>query len=120
MKGGALDALEVFAGEFDHFQAVTDHDEVVTCADGFLDCLFECDLIEDRSHIEIVGHGQAFKAELVAEEFGADVVGEAGGPAGAVGIVSGVVAVAGHDAVDLRQECGVGHEFAHFHFRTGF
>ena len=119
VEGGAFDAFEVLAGEFDHFEAVADHDEVVAGADGFLDGLFEGDFVEDGAHVEVVGHGEAFEAELVAEEFGADVVREAGGPAGAVGVVGGVVGVAGHDAIDLREEGGVGHEFAHFHFGTG-
>jgi hypothetical protein len=120
VEDGGFDAFEVLAGEFDHFEAVADHDEVIAGADGFLDGLLEGDLVEDGAHVEVVGHSEAVEAELVAEEFGADVVGEAGGPAGAVGVVGGVVAVAGHDAVDLWQEGGVGHEFAHFHLGAGF
>lgn len=120
VKGGAFDAFEVLAGEFDHFESVADHDEVVAGADCFLDGLFEGDFVEDGAHVEVVGHGEAFEAELVAEEFGADVMTEAGRPTGAVGVVGGIVAVAGHDAVDLWEEGGVGHEFAHFHFGPGF
>lgn len=120
MQDGAFNTFEVLAGEFDHFEAVADHDEIIAGAYGFLDGLFKGDFIEDGAHIEVIGHSEAFEAELIPEQAGADVVAEAGRPAGAVGIVSSVIAVAGHDAVDLWKQSGVGHELAHFHFGTGF
>lgn len=120
MQDGAFNTFEVLAGEFDHFEAVADHDEIIAGANGFLNGLFKGDFIEDGAHIEVIRHGEAFEAELIPEQAGADIVAKAGWPAGAVGIVSGVVAVAGHDAVDLWKEGCVGHELAHFHFGAGF
>ena len=108
MQDGSLDSLEMLACKLDHLQPVADHHDVIASADCFLDGLLKGDLIQNGTHVEIIGHREAFEAELIPQQACADIVREAGRPAGSIWVVGGVIAVAGHHAVDLRQECAVG------------
>ena len=74
VKDGGFDTFQVLASQFHHLQAVADHHQVVAGAHGLLDGLFKGHLVQDGAHVEIVGHGQAFKAQLVAQQLGHDVV----------------------------------------------
>ena len=73
---------------FDHLDAMADHDHVITGAHRLLNGLFECDLIENSTHVEIVGHDEAMiESQLVAQEALDNIVREAAGPARAVSIL---------------------------------
>ena len=119
MQDGSLDSLEVLACELHHFQSMANHDDVIASADCFLNGLLKGDLVQNGTHVEIIGHREAFEAELIPQQACADIVREAGRPAGTIWVVGGVIAVAGHHAIDLRKQCAVGQEFFLFHVGGG-
>jgi hypothetical protein len=110
----------MLTGLLDHFDAVADHHEVIASANGLLNGLLKRHLIQNGAHVEIVGHSETVEGVLMAEQLGHDVVAEAGGPAASIRIVGGVVAVAGHHAVEFWQQRGVGQQFALFHLLAAF
>ena len=96
---------EVGVGLLDHFNAVANHGEVVAGADRFLDRLFEANFVENGPHVEVVGHDQAVvESELIAEEFGNDIVAEAGRPALWRGVEVGEPGVADHHGIELGKQ----------------
>lgn len=99
--------VELFehGGEACHF--VADEGDVGTGFEGELDVISAAVVIDDGSHVEVVGEDESFVTELVAEEAGEDFFAERGGH---LGIELREVEVAGHDGVQLGHEGGVGDE----------
>lgn len=48
---------------------MTDHEQVVTCLDSKAHRLVKTVVIEDRAHIEIIGHDEPLKAKVIFEQF---------------------------------------------------
>ncbi len=64
---------------FDARDAVADHRQIVACLDGEADGLCKSEVVEDSTHVEIVGHDESGEPLLVAEEVGDDSPREGGG-----------------------------------------
>jgi hypothetical protein len=61
-------------GFFDRRNAMTDHGQIVSSPDRAADRFFKPVLIQDRAHIEVVGHDQTLEAKLAAEKLGHDAM----------------------------------------------
>ena len=55
---------------------MTNHSQIIPGADRSSNRFFEAVFIQDRSHVEVVRHDEPVEAELAAEQFGDDAVGE--------------------------------------------
>jgi len=86
---------------------VADEGDVCSGFEGELDVVSAAVVLDDGSHVEVIGEDEAFVSELVAEESGEDFFAEGGGH---FGVELGEVEVACHDGVELRHEGGVGEE----------
>ena len=90
--------LDVAEGFLDRRNAMADHGEIVSGADGAANGFFEAVLVQDRAHVQVVGHDEAIEAKLVAQEAGDDARGERGGVFR--GLERGIPTVADHHAID--------------------
>src|SRR5713101_8938147 len=57
---------------FDFRNAMTDHGQIVSSPDGEPNCFFQSVTVQDRAHVEIIGHDQSIEAEFLAQEIGND------------------------------------------------
>src|SRR5262245_31583914 len=78
---------------------MTDHREIIARADCVTNSLFEIVFVQNRSHIEIIGHHQASKAQLIAQELGDNAGRERCGRF--LWFKTWVPSMANHHAVDL-------------------
>jgi len=90
--------FENLRGLLSEFGAVADHEEVIPRCEAEADHLVESVVVQDRPHVEVVGHDESAESHLFLEESRGDRRGERGGHAR--GIEFGEGDVADHHAVD--------------------
>ena len=81
---------------------MTDHEEVIAGCDAFSNGFFEAVVVEDRAHVEIVGHNHAIETHLFAQEAADKSWRKRSGQA--AGIKPREIDMRDHHAIDLADE----------------
>jgi hypothetical protein len=68
----ARQRVQNLANVFDFRNAMTNHHEIVSGVDRETNRVLQTVSVQDRSHVEIVGHDEAVETEFVAEQIGND------------------------------------------------
>ena len=97
--------------------AMADHAQVVASRDGEPDRFVEAVLIQDRAHIEVIGHDQAIESHFLAKQLGDDAMRQC--RRHFLRLKAGIPTVTSHHAVDLGDKLAEHGQLFAIQFLTG-